>query len=139
MKLKVRRLHVEAILPTKVHKEDAGFDLYTINDGVILPQGQGVAACGISLEVPEGYVGFIKARSGLGFKGIQVHPGVIDSNYRGPITVNLYNHTDSRFLFYRGMRVAQLVILPIPEIEVEEVKVLSPSNRGSNGLGSSGE
>src|SRR5208282_4520280 len=93
---------------------------------------------GIAVALPEGYYGQIFPRSSLGKKGLQVHLGVIDTGYRGRITVLVYNHSGQTHKILKGDKIAQLVLLPVPPVDVEVVDALPPSLRGAKAFGSSG-
>jgi dUTP pyrophosphatase len=108
---------------------------------VLEPGERALVGTGLAIAIPEGYAGFVQPRSGLATKnGISIvnSPGLIDSGYRGELKVTLLN-TDPRetFTVEPGMRIAQLVILPIPELELVEVDELPESERGVRGFGSS--
>jgi dUTP pyrophosphatase len=149
MKVKVKRLSEQAILPTKAYEHDAGFDLYAIEtsfeSGTDFPS---YPVCvtyktGISVEIPVGYAGFIMPRSSI-FKTrmtLANSVGVIDSGYRGEIMVKMYipnEHSLNRGIrYFNGERVAQLIIMPVPDIELVEVDELEASERGERGFGSS--
>lgn len=139
MKIKVK-LDPGAIMPTKAHEADAGFDLYSREDKY-LASGEYCYATfdtGVHIEIPKGYVGFLKSKSGLNVKyGIQGE-GVIDSGYTGSIVVKLYNNSLSSYEFKKGDKISQLVILPIPEVELEKVNELEVTERNEKGFGSSG-
>lgn len=140
MKIKVKKLHSEAKLPTKAHvSEDAGWDIYSIVDIAIGPNPSEVVEVhtGIAIEIPKGYFGLVGTRSSFGKKGWRVHAGILDAGYRGEITLFVSGVTDYSQISV-GDRVAQLLILPVPEVEMEEADVLSDSDRGSNGFGSTG-
>lgn len=154
LQLKVKKLSSLAKLPTKNHSTDAAIDLYSIDEETIR-SGQTVKIrTGIAVEIPQGYYGQIFDRSSMGAKGIHVHGGVIDGSYRGEIIVclqntNLYTYEDDYKSFKfddtpefydikNGDKIAQMVILPVPELEVVEVEELSSSDRGEKGFGSSG-
>lgn len=125
-------------MPTKAHKEDAGFDLYTPEFVTVEAFGSAVIDTGVHIAIPEGYVGFIKSKSGLNVKlGLRAE-GVIDAGYTGSIVVKMYNDSHRAYTFARGDKITQLVILPIPDIEFERVESLEKTERGSNGFGSSG-
>ena len=129
------------MIPDRAYAGDAGLDL-TSCERVELPPGErALVATGLAVAIPEGYAGFVQPRSGLASRhGISIvnTPGLIDSGYRGELRVTLLN-TDQRdpFTVEPGMRIAQLVILPIPEIELVEVDELPASERGARGFGSS--
>ena len=129
------------MLPTQAYPGDAGFDLSSCEQVELAPGQRALVATGLAVAIPEGYAGFVQPRSGLAVKhGISIvnTPGFIDSGYRGELLVLLLN-TDLRapFTVEPGMRIAQLVIVPIPDIELVEVDELPESERGVRGHGSS--
>jgi dUTP pyrophosphatase len=146
-KLKVKKLHPDAKLPTKAHASDAAFDLYLYDEGYWQSHdGVYILKTGIAVEIPEGYYGQIAGRSSLGKKGYVVLGGVVDSSYRGEVSVMLARmhepaspSTLPSFVFTPGDRIAQLLILPVPQVEVVEVDELSSSERGTGGFGSTGK
>ena len=130
--LPVRRLREDAVLPERAYSGDAGLDL---------AGDRAVVGTGLAVAIPDGYAGFVQPRSGLAARhGLTVvnAPGLIDSGYRGEIRVVLLN-TDAAetFVVEPGMRIAQLVVLPLPELELVEVEELPESERGVRGFGSS--
>lgn len=154
MKIKIKRLTENAVLPVKAHASDAGFDL-TATSCTIDENGAMVYGTGIAVEIPDGYVGLVFPRSSIAKKDIVLSNcvGVIDSGYRGEITAkfkpsNFFNYYEDcgriverphdGNIYGIGERIAQLIIMPIPEIEFEEVEDLSDSERGIGGYGSSG-
>ena len=132
-----------AKMPTRAHPWDAGLDLYA-PEGVglftIAPcGGSAVIDTGVHVEIPEGYAGFIKAKSGLNVKHGLTCTGVIDAHYTGSIAVKLYNHHHClRYDVRPGDKIAQLVILPCLLPELELVDSLEETDRGDNGFGSTG-
>lgn len=138
-----------AYMPTRAHETDAGLDLYT-PIGVVVPRsssdvfggfteiGSTTIDTGVHVEIPKGYVGFIKSKSGLMVKHGLTADGTIDSGYTGSIAVKLFNHTHNDHRFYAGEKIAQLVLLPIITPDLELVDSLEDTDRGSNGFGSSG-
>ncbi len=142
MKLKVRRLHEEAILPGYAHPGDAGLDLYSSVDLEIQPGEVGLVGTGISIELPPGTEAQIRPRSGLALKKritVLNTPGTIDEGYRGEVGVILINHNTEPVQISKGMKIAQMVIKPVISVEVEPVEELSQTQRGSGGFGSTGE
>jgi len=139
MKLKVKRLHPEAKLPVRKREGDAGLDLYSVEE-VVLKPGQWVAVpTGIAVEIPEGHFGLIKDRSGLALKhALHCLAGVVDENYRGEIKVVIINLGNEEVKLEKGTRIAQLLIVPYTKVEPVEVEVLSDTERGEKGFGSSG-
>lgn len=135
--MKFYKLDKEAVLPTKAHKTDAGYDLYSVEDVTIHTLQLAKIKTGIAALIPEGYVGLIKDRSSMGSKGIHVFAGVIDHGYNGDISVCLYNTNETKII-NKGDKIAQIVIIPILCEEVEETFELPDSERGEKGWGSSG-
>lgn len=141
IELPIRRLHEEATLPERAYPGDAGLDLAACERVELGPGERATVPTGLAVAIPEGYAGFVQPRSGLAARqGISVvnSPGLIDSGYRGEIRVVLLN-TDAEHTFVAepGDRIAQLVVLPIPELELVEVDELPETERGVRGFGSS--
>lgn len=137
MKIRVQ-LKEGGYMPTKAHSMDAGFDLFIPDTFIIAPRGSITVDTRVCMEIPRGYVGFIKSKSGLNVKHGLRGEGVIDAGYTGSICVKLYNDSDEEYTFERGDKLTQIVILPIPEVELEETEELACSERGDKGFGSSG-
>ncbi len=139
--LPIVRLHEEARLPERAYSADAGLDLATCERVELGPGERAVVPTGLAVAIPEGYAGFVQPRSGLAARqGISVvnSPGLIDPGYRGEIRVVLLNtDTEHTFVAEPGDRIAQLVVLPIPELELVEVDELPTTERGVHGFGSS--
>ena len=139
--LKVKKLNEDAIIPNFAHKGDAGMDLYSI-EKVIIPKNETrLIKTGISIDLPHMTEALVRPRSGLALKySITVlnSPGTIDEGYRGEIGVILINHGKEDFVVEKHMKIAQMVIKPIYEIHIEEVKDLSDTERGNGGFGSTG-
>lgn len=143
MKLKITKLNEGAVIPKYGTEYSAGADLYNLPDGEIeiAPGATALIHTGIALEIPEGYVGLIFARSGLATKrGLAPanKVGVIDSDYRGEIMVALHNHTSSPARVDGGERVAQIAIIPYIKADFELADELSDTSRGEGGFGSTG-
>lgn len=141
-RLAIRRLRADAVLPARAYAGDAGLDLAACERVELLPGERAVVPTGLAVAIPEGHAGFVLRRSGLAANhGVTVlnAPGLVDSGYRGEIWVILLN-TDRHetFVVEEGMRIAQLVVLPITSIEPVEVEDLPGSERGERGHGSSG-
>ncbi|MCW2965436.1 MAG: deoxyuridine 5-triphosphate nucleotidohydrolase Dut [Actinomycetia bacterium] len=141
IELPIQRLRPDAVVPGRAYSGDAGLDLSSCERVELAPGERALVPTGLAVAIPEGYAGFVQPRSGLATKhGISIvnTPGLVDSGYRGELLVNLVN-TDKRepFVVEPGMRIAQLVILPIPELELVEVDELPQSERGVRGFGSS--
>jgi dUTP pyrophosphatase len=139
MKIQVQLLSKKGTLPTKENSTDAGLDLYSSEPFSLGVDERKLIHTDIAIAIPENYVGIIKSRSGLSKKhGINILGGVIDYGYTGEVGVIMHNTGFEVFSGKKGDRVAQLVILPIPEVEVVEVKKLPEGDRGEKGFGSSG-
>ena len=139
--LQIKRVRPDARIPDRAYNGDAGLDLAACERVELAPGERAVVGTGLAVAIPEGYAGFVQPRSGLAAKqgvGVVNSPGLIDSGYRGEIRVVLLN-TDltETFVAEPGERIAQLVVLPIPELAVREVEELPPSERGERGFGSS--
>jgi dUTP pyrophosphatase len=137
----VRRLRADAALPAQAYAGDAGLDLAACDYHELRPGERAVVPTGLAVAIPEGYGGFVLPRSGLAARsGITIvnTPGLVDSGYRGEVQVVLLN-TDRRdtFVVEPGMRIAQLVVLPVPPVELVESGELPASERGVHGFGSS--
>jgi dUTP pyrophosphatase len=140
--LRVRRLNGTATLPTRAHDGDAGLDLFAAEDAAIAPGERASVGTGVAIEIPAGYAGLVLPRSGLANRhGIALvnAPGLIDSGYRGELRVLLLN-TDAAdpFEVAAGDRIAQLLVIPLAEVEPVEAAELAVSTRGEAGFGSSG-
>jgi len=141
IELAIRRLREDAILPERAYVGDAGLDLAACERHELGPGERAVVPTGLAVAIPEGYAGFVQPRSGLASRhGITIvnTPGLVDSGYRGELRVVLLNTDRSEpFVVEPGMRIAQLVVLPVPEVELVEVEELPESERGVRGFGSS--
>ena len=141
MKLKIKRLNDEAIIPQYARKGDAGMDLFSISEHVLKHGERCLVSTGLSFEIPEGYEVQIRPRSGLALKkGISLvnSPGTIDAGYRGEIGIIIINHGREDFEIKKGDKIAQAVINKFETGEIEEVEELENSDRGEGGFGSSG-
>jgi dUTP pyrophosphatase len=141
IELPITRLRDDAVIPARAYAGDAGLDLAACERVVLAPGDRATVPTGLAVAIPEGYAGFVQPRSGLAERhGITIvnTPGLVDSGYRGELRVILLN-TDDRegFVVEPGMRIAQLVLVPIPEVELVEVDELPASERGVRGFGSS--
>ena len=141
IELPITRLRPDATVPERAYDGDAGLDLASCERVELGPGERALVGTGLAVAIPEGYAGFVQPRSGLAARhGLSVvnSPGLVDSGYRGELRVVLLN-TDARepFVVEPGMRIAQLVVLPVPELELVEVDELPASERGVRGFGSS--
>jgi dUTP pyrophosphatase len=136
MKFKVI-LDENAKMPTKAHDTDAGFDLYAPERTFVRAGGSVTIDTGVHIEIPKGYVGFLKSKSGLNVKCGITGEGVIDAGYTGSIVAKLYNNGES-MVFEQGQKIIQIVFLPIPDVELVQADSFEATERGENGFGSSG-
>jgi len=142
MKLRIRKLHPDAILPQYAHgpEEDAGMDLCAVADAVLEPQVPQAVPTGLSIELPPGFEAQVRPRSGLALKhaiSVPYSPGTIDPGYRGELKVILINLGKNAYSIAKGDRIAQMVIARYEGVEIEEGD-LSETARGAGGFGSSG-
>ena len=138
MRIKIKRLHPDATLPTYGTEGAACFDLHAVEDKTGR-YGRVIVGTGLAMEIPQGYGLFMKPRSGMAFKdGVQAYAGTIDSDYRGEVKVLLINLGDEDFVIARGMRIAQMVFAPVVQAQVVEVSEASATARGAGGFGSTG-
>ena len=140
MDIKIAKLNPEAELPKYKTDGASGMDLYSIESAEINPGEIKIVKTGIAIEIPKGYEGQVRPRSGLAVKGITVvnTPGTIDSDYRGEIMVILTNLGKEKFVVNKKDRIAQLIINKYEKANLVEVKELSNTERGKGGLGSTG-
>lgn len=139
--LKISKIDSEALIPSYAHEDDAGMDLYSIEEMEIEPSCTVLIRTGIKIELPIGTEAQIRPRSGLALKhGITVlnSPGTIDAGYRGEIAVILINHSKEIFVIEKHMKIAQMVIKPIYKVKIIETNDLTDSQRGQGGFGSTG-
>lgn len=158
MNVKIKKLHPDAIIPKYAKPGDAGLDLVALDGGLVdQVTGNVTFTTGLAVEIPEGYVGLIFPRSSISKTGMALSNavGVIDSGYRGEIMLkfNLSGTCASMFLaqalterkintppvYLKGDKIGQLIILPYPKVEFEEVEELSDTERGEGGFGSTGK
>jgi dUTP pyrophosphatase len=135
----IKKIEESAVIPTRATDSDAGYDLYSISDGMVPARGRKVVSTGISIAIPPGYYGRVAPRSGLAVKkGIDVLAGVVDSGYRGEVGVVLQNLSDEDFPYKKGDRVAQLILEQCNTIGWVELEELKDSVRSDGGFGSTG-
>lgn len=146
MKVKIKKLHSDAIIPKYAKDGDAGMDLYAVDvkphvDSLTDETTKIIVDSGLAFEIPEGFVGLVFPRSSIQSTGLRLSNcvGVIDSGYRGPVKA-VFDIKDPSLAYYeKGDRFAQMMIIPHPYIEFQEVKELSSTERGEGGFGSTGK
>ena len=141
MDLPIRKLRDDAVVPVRAYDGDAGLDLSSCEHVMLGPGERATVGTGLAVAIPDGYAGFVQPRSGLASRhGITIvnAPGLVDSGYRGELRVVLLN-TDAAepFVVEPGMRIAQLVVMPVTSADPVEVEELPESERGVRGFGSS--
>ena len=139
MELKIRRIHPEAKLPSYGHKGDAGLDLFSCADYVLGAGEVKAIQTGIKVAIPRGYVGLIWDKSGISLKGVHKLAGVVDAGYRGEVQVVMINLGNAPYEIKKGMKIAQMLIQPINDVEVIEAEDLDDTLRGEGGFGSTGQ
>jgi dUTP pyrophosphatase len=139
--LPIRRLRADAVVPERAYAGDAGLDLSACERVELGPGERALVATGLAVAIPEGHAGFVQPRSGLAARhGITIvnTPGLVDSGYRGELRVVLHNtDREQPFVVEPGMRIAQLVVVPVATPKPVEVEELPETERGARGFGSS--
>ena len=139
--IRFQKLNPQATIPTQAHPGDAGMDLVSVEAAEIAPGARKLVHTGLAVEIPVGFEGQVRPRSGLALKnGVTVlnAPGTIDAGYRGEVKVILINHGEEDFAISAGMRIAQMVVSPVLPAFFTEVETLDETLRGEGGFGSSG-
>ncbi|MCK9568045.1 dUTP diphosphatase [Candidatus Pacearchaeota archaeon] len=139
VKIKIKKLNPNAIIPKYSHVGDAGMDLFSIEDLILKPKHRALIKTGLSIELPKGYVSLVWDKSGIALKGIKTMGGVIEHTYRGEYKIILVNLSSEDYEIKKGQKIAQLLIQKIETAEVEEVNELSETIRGTGGFGSTGK
>lgn len=140
MKIKFKKLHPDAKIPSYAHPGDAGMDFYALERTSVKPNERVAVKTGVSMEIPDGYVGLFWDKSSIGIReGVKTVGGVIDAGFRGEILIGVVNISDKEYIFEAGHKVAQLLIQKIERPEVEEVVDLNESSRGKGMYGSTGK
>ena len=135
----MKLLQPEAKAPIRGSEGAAAYDLHVIETTDVRRDGITQLHTGIAVEIPEGHVGLIRDRSSYAVKGLSVQAGVIDQDYRGEVIVVMRNHTGRTIEVLGGDRVAQLLVIPVIQTDVEVVDELDDTERGDGGFGSTGE
>lgn len=140
MRIKIKRLKSEAILPTYAHPGDVGMDLYSLEDYVLQPGERHTFDLGFATEFEVGFAAIVKDKSSLPKNGgIHTMGGVFDAGYRGEYNVQLVNLGQEPYEINKGNKIAQLIIYPVVIAELEEAETLSDSSRGDGRFGSTGK
>ncbi len=138
MEIQVKKLHPSAILPERAHPNDAGADLFSIEEIEIAPHSSAKVKTGITIALHENTAGFVWGKSSIESKGMKIMAGVIDEGYRGEIIVCIFNLTNETQILTKGRKIAQLIVKPVYYPVFKEMAELSESKRGSGGFGSTG-
>jgi len=138
MRIKIKKLHPDAVLPKYAHSGDAGMDLFSVEDLILKPNYRAKVKTGISIELPKGYVSLIWDKSGIASKGIKTMGGVIDCGYRGEYIIVLVNLSSENYEIKKGQKIAQVLIQKVENPKIEIAEELSETLRGEKGFGSSG-
>jgi len=139
MTIKIKKLEPDAILPRYAHPGDVGLDLFSREECVIPPGGHHLFSLGFALEFPNGYMAKVMDKGGVAKEGVHALGGVFDAGYRGDYLIHLVNHGDKPFEVKKGQKIAQLVMLPVEIVAIEEAQELSTSARGEGKFGSTGK
>lgn len=141
IKVKIKKIKDNAIIPKYAHQGDAGVDLYSIEDYLLKPSERVLVSTGIKISIPKGYEAQIRPKSGLALnQGISIvnTPGTIDADYRGEIGIITINLGKEDFKIEKGKKIAQMIFNKVEEAEFEEVEELENTTRGEGGFGSTG-
>ena len=141
MTLRFKKIHTDATLPSYAHASDAGMDVRSVEDVTVPAKGRVLVHTGLVMLLPPMYEAQVRPRSGLALKHVITvlnTPGTIDSGYRGEVGVILANFGDSDFQVKKGDKVAQIVVAPVVQAEIEEVSEIDETDRGAGGFGSTG-
>lgn len=141
MKIKIKKLNSDAILPSYAHKGDAGMDVYSCEDCMIYPRDRKAVSTGLSFEIPQGSEIQVRPKSGLVLNhGLTLlnAPGTLDSGYRGELKIILFNTSKEVYEVKKGQKIAQIILARYEEAEIEETEELSVTERGEGGFGSTG-
>lgn len=139
MNVRIKKLHDNALIPTRAHKEDAGIDLYAYGDHEVRSGEMVKIPLGVAMEIETGYVGLIWDKSSIGAKDLKTLGGVVDAGYRGEVQVMIRNLGKESYTFLHGHKVAQMLIQKVELCDVIEVDELSSTVRGEGGFGSTGK
>jgi dUTP pyrophosphatase len=139
IELLIKKVHKDAELPDYNYPTDIGLDLVSVEDICFLPMEQKKVRTGIIVKIPDGHVGLVRDRSGIVSKmNIHTVAGTFDPGYRGELSIFLVNFSDKELEIEKGMKIAQLLIIPVVRVDVKEVKTLDKTLRGDKGFGSTG-
>lgn len=138
MKIKIKKLNPDAVLPNYAHEGDVGMDIFSNENYTLKPGERKTISTGIAIELPHGYASLVWDKSGIASKGITILGGVIDAGYRGEYKILLLNTSDNYYEIKKGNKIAQILVQEVEIVEIEEVKDLSETSRGTGGFGSTG-
>ena len=139
MKIKIKKLKEDIKMPQYALPGDVGMDLFSMEDAVIPPGGHQQFYHGFALEFPIGYAAIVKDKSSFAMAGLHTTGGVFDAGFRGEYNTHLVNLSEKPYAVEKGDKVAQLLILPVEIVELEEASELSSSTRGTGAFGSTGK
>lgn len=137
LEIKVKRLHSDAIMPTRAYQDDAGTDLYATEDVYIETHDKKLVGCGLAFEIPSGWHMQIHTRSSYSKRNLRCHLGIIDAGYRDEVKIMIFNDGMEDQIIKKGEKFCQLIFLPVPKIDFIESDILNESDRGQKGFGSS--
>ena len=139
MKLKIKKLHKDAIIPKYAHPGDVGMDVLSLEQKTLKPGEHHIFFVGFAMEFPEGYAAIIKDKGSISKAGLHTMGGVYDAGYRGEYNIHLVNLGSEPYTVEVGNKIAQIIIYPVEIPEIEEAKELSDSSRGEGRFGSTGK
>jgi dUTP pyrophosphatase len=139
MKIKVKKLKDEVVLPKYAHPGDVGMDVYSMEEKTLAPMEHHIFFSGFAMEFPEGYAAIVKDKSSISKSGLHTMGGVYDAGFRGEYNVHLVNLGDKAYTVEKGDKIAQIIIYPVAIGELEETDELSDTSRGEGAFGSTGK
>lgn len=138
IKLKIKKMNPEAVLPSYAHPGDVGLDVYSMEEKILNPGEHHIFNVGFAMEFPIGYAAIVKDKGSISKAGLHSMGGVFDAGYRGEYNIHLVNLSDQSYTVEKGDKIAQLIIYPVEIAGIEEVSDLSDSSRGDGRYGSTG-
>ncbi len=139
MTIRIKKLSATAIVPSYAHEHDAGMDFYSSETATILPGERRAISTGIAIAIPSGYVGLVWDKSGIALQhGLKTMAGVIDAGYRGEVRIVMHNASHKAHTVQAGTKIAQMLVQPVVQKKIVEVRELDETSRGEKGFGSTG-
>lgn len=139
MRIKIKKLKDDVVLPKYAHPGDVGMDVYSMEEKTLAPMEHYIFFSGFAMEFPDGYAAIVKDKSSISKSGLHTMGGVYDAGFRGEYNIHLVNLSDKAYTVEKGDKIAQIIIYPVAICDLEEVDELSDSSRGEGAFGSTGK